>query len=392
MEIISVIVPIYNAQKYLENCIISILNQSYSNLEIILIDDGSTDGSGKICDAYKEKDARIKVIHKSNEGLVSARIEGIQISKGNLITFVDSDDVIEDDMYERMMEIYDSEKPDIISSGLKVVDECNNEILYEELDEAEEGIYNRAQIEKKILERMMWDEHKAKRAITSSVCTKIFKKKLLQEIVDKIDTKLTLGEDAAITYPCLALAKKIMIFHRSWYHYVYRENSMVRTKRIGDFEKIYLLKKCLENQFGEKSDIASIKYQIERYTKVFLNQSIQQLFQVDMVEVDYLFPYSVIPKGSRIVIYGAGRVGKSYWRCLKDDEYAEVVAIVDKNYMNVSLRAMSVESPCILQYCEYDFVLIAVNEEYMSNEIREVLKQQLVKPEKIIWKKPQYVG
>ncbi len=99
-DLISVIIPIYNVEQYLRQCLDSVINQTYKNLEIILVDDGSTDNSGKICDEYALKDARIKVIHKENGGVSSARNAGLDIAKGDYIGFVDSDDYIEKDMYE----------------------------------------------------------------------------------------------------------------------------------------------------------------------------------------------------------------------------------------------------------------------------------------------------
>ena len=97
---ISIIVPVYNVEKYLVQCLNSICNQTYKNLQIILVDDGSEDLSGKICDEYQEKDKRIHVIHKKNEGLSEARNVGVQMAMGKYVGFVDSDDWIELDMYE----------------------------------------------------------------------------------------------------------------------------------------------------------------------------------------------------------------------------------------------------------------------------------------------------
>ena len=99
-ELISIIVPVYNVEQYLDDCLISIINQTYKNIEIILIDDGSTDKSGKICDEYAKKDSRIIVIHKENGGVSSARNAGLRIAKGAYIGFVDPDDWIAEDMYE----------------------------------------------------------------------------------------------------------------------------------------------------------------------------------------------------------------------------------------------------------------------------------------------------
>ena len=102
-KLISVIVPVYNVEEYVEKCVLSIINQTYKNLEIILVDDGSTDNSGKICDEIAIKDNRIKVIHKKNGGLSDARNVGIDIAKGDYLGFVDSDDYIDPDMYSILL-------------------------------------------------------------------------------------------------------------------------------------------------------------------------------------------------------------------------------------------------------------------------------------------------
>ena len=121
---ISVIVPVYNVEPYLEEAIESVLNQTYTDLEIILVDDGSTDGSGKMCDRYEEKDSRIKVIHQENRGLSAARNVGIDICKGELIAFLDSDDAFCEDMLQKMSDA-------MLKSGADIV-ECNY-ALYREI-------------------------------------------------------------------------------------------------------------------------------------------------------------------------------------------------------------------------------------------------------------------
>lgn len=112
-ELISVIIPVYNVEKYLNQCIESIINQTYKNLEIILIDDGSTDNSGEICENYSKKDPRIKVIHQKNSGVSSARNKGIDIATGKYINFIDSDDYIEEDMIEYLYGLLQQENADI---------------------------------------------------------------------------------------------------------------------------------------------------------------------------------------------------------------------------------------------------------------------------------------
>lgn len=121
---ISVIVPIYNVEKYLSKCIESIISQTYKNIEIILVDDGSPDNCGIICDKYAQRDARIVVIHKENGGLSSARNAGLDVAKGDFIGFVDSDDWIEPTMYEEMLELMQSKNLDVVECGINLVSEA----------------------------------------------------------------------------------------------------------------------------------------------------------------------------------------------------------------------------------------------------------------------------
>ena len=126
MPKISIIVPVYNVEKYLEKCIDSILNQTFKDFELILVDDGSTDNSGNICDEYRKKDRRIKVIHKSNGGLSSARNAGLDIALGKFIAFVDSDDYIHHQMYEIMYSFIKNENADLCICNYEIVDDYYN--------------------------------------------------------------------------------------------------------------------------------------------------------------------------------------------------------------------------------------------------------------------------
>ena len=114
---ISVIVPVYNVEQYLPRCVESILAQTYENLEILLVDDGTKDNSGAICDAYARQDARVKAIHKKNGGLSSARNAGIDAATGEYLSFVDSDDWIEPDMYEKMMALMEKYGVRLVCAG-----------------------------------------------------------------------------------------------------------------------------------------------------------------------------------------------------------------------------------------------------------------------------------
>lgn len=126
-KLISIIVPVYNVEKYLKECIDSVISQTYKNLEIILVDDGSTDKSGEICDEYSKKDSRIKVIHKENGGLSDARNVALDIAKGEYIGFVDSDDYVEKDMFETLYKLAEEHNTEI--SSISFYKTLENEII-----------------------------------------------------------------------------------------------------------------------------------------------------------------------------------------------------------------------------------------------------------------------
>ena len=381
-KLLSVIVPVYNTDTYLTKCIESIVNQTYRTLEIILIDDGSTDKSGAICDQYADVDKRIKVVHKDNQGLVPARKQGLQMAQGEVVTFVDSDDWIEPDMYEEMMEIYERENVDLVSTGF-IIDDWDGRSIGSEHDLPKEGVYCAETIKNDIVPIMMWNEEYSRWTITSAVWNKLFRRELLKEVIQPLDNELTLGEDAAITYPFITMAEKIYIKNKSWYHYVMREKSMSRAFDFSVFEKIYRFKDYLTIFLERKNLLEELSMTLESYVRIFLNGAVKNIYAMDMERIFYLFPFEHIKKGSKIILYGAGSVGKSYWNCLQHSKYADVVAWVDGNYEKV--RNKFVQSPEIIEHVEADYIVICIENEKTANDIRNLLLEKDIKKEKIIW-------
>ena len=173
-SLISVIVPIYNVEKYLERCVDSIVNQTYRNLEIILVDDGSPDNCPKMCDDFAKKDSRIRVVHKKNGGLSDARNSGMKIASGECIVFVDSDDYVDCNMIAKMYDVMLKDDSDVVSCGVKWVDE-NGEVISEPtVDKNEILDTNEAMIEIIIdgkLKQHVWN--------------KMYKTELIQDILFK---------------------------------------------------------------------------------------------------------------------------------------------------------------------------------------------------------------
>lgn len=388
-RVLTVVVPVYNVSDHVGRCIESILKQTYRNLEIIIIDDGSTDDSGKICDSYAKKDKRIKVYHRENGGLVSVRKLGVSIATGEVITFVDSDDWIESDMYQCMMGIYlRDEYPDMVCSGMLYDWKDHTKIS---LDGMTEGNYERKTIVDTILPDLLYDPVMERRKITASVCNKLFRTLLLKEVIGIIDSGLTLGEDGTLVCCYASRANKISIVHKAWYHYVQREGSMVREYGLKSFERIYRLKKCIESGIEDVEINKKMRFQTEYYVENFLQGAIADVYQINLKKIAYVFPYESVPKGSRVVLYGAGIVGKSFWQCLRYGEYASVVAWVDRDYAVLQEQNLEVTSIDTIFQVIYDYVVIAVSDEKTAEEIRNVLLENGVSGKKIVWKKVKYV-
>lgn len=217
-DLISVIVPIYNVEKYLNKCLDSILNQTYQNLEVILINDGSPDKCSEICDEYAIKDARIRVVHKKNEGLSAARNSGIEIAKGEYIAFVDSDDYIHKEMYQilfKNMTKYDS---DISICGFKYV--------YSDLEESNES---ELENDKEIISVYSGREAIGNIYTVNNISTvvswnKLYKRTLFSNLRFKVGTK---HEDEFLIHRILSISNRVVYSNVKLYYYLQRDSSIM---------------------------------------------------------------------------------------------------------------------------------------------------------------------
>ena len=216
-ELISVIVPVYNVRPYLEKCFDSIARQSYQNLEIILVDDGSTDGSGELCEDLSKRDGRVRVIHKKNGGLGSARNAGMDAARGELLSFVDSDDWIEPGMYETLSGIMCRENAQIIACGIKRVSETG-EVSYYQDNLKERSVYTR--------EEALIELPKNER-LSNSMCNKLFRRETIQGL--HINEQIYY-EDNPFTPQCIARAERIAYTAEPFYCYFERTGSISRKK------------------------------------------------------------------------------------------------------------------------------------------------------------------
>ena len=224
---VSVTVPVYNVQNYLAKCIESVLAQTYKNFELILVDDGSTDCSSQICDCYQQKDSRIKVIHKDNGGLSSARNAGLDVSEGKYIYFLDSDDYIEPNLLEETISIMEDKQCDMVSFGMVKEDVHGNHI--------ENILYKPANIKiTKEEERMEFHlKHLLNYRMGWEACNRIFRCDIIREHgLRFISERKVFAEDLLFSFTYWLYAESCITLSTYHYHYVQRDSSLMGLSRI----------------------------------------------------------------------------------------------------------------------------------------------------------------
>lgn len=246
--LISVIVPIYNVEKYLARCVDSIINQTYKNLEIILVDDGSPDRCPQMCDDYAKKDSRIKVVHKNNGGLSDARNAGMVVATGEYISFIDSDDYVSDDFFECLLDVMNKENSDIA--------ECSVVKFYEDnrFDEFSDDLSVKTYDTQDAMSALI-----AENPFHQHVWNKLYKTELVKDIPYAVGK---LNEDEFWTYRVFGRANKVARINKTMYYYFQRSSSIMgvgyNIRRLDALEGKANRQKYIENNFPDLSTQAKI--------------------------------------------------------------------------------------------------------------------------------------
>lgn len=235
---LSIIIPVYNVEPYLACCLDSILAQTFTDLEVLLIDDGSTDASGAICDDYAKKDSRIRCFHKENGGHMSARQTGFRQASGEYVTFVDSDDWIAPSMYQTMYAAAKEYDTDVICCNYTAVTP-GKEI--KRLDFCSPGFYDKKQLEEKIYPNMLFSGSFFHYGISPSLCTKLFRRSLFEKHLFQVPLSLKLGEDGLAVYSCLLEASSVYFLPETFYYYRSSSSSLTHTMDRGRLAENHLL-------------------------------------------------------------------------------------------------------------------------------------------------------
>ena len=378
--LISVIVPIYNVEEYISECIESIIGQTYQNIQIILVDDGSKDQSGAICDQFALIDNRIEVIHQPNRGLVVARKRGLERAQGNYIGFVDGDDFVETNMYEKLLEEMQKSNADFVHSCFIKNGEAwiPFKKIVLNLTKAEE--------KEKIIRTAVFGNECY---LAPSIWSKLFKAHVIQECYSQVPDSAQYGEDLINLCVCIEKCNKVVLMDEAYYHYRYRGESITNEKNL----------KGLENVFTYYGNVCAVlsRYKCYEELKTLLMENVctnilrklRAISKYDFQIAQFYFADSNRLSGKRIVIYGAGAVGKDYYAQISRYTDCQIVAWVDaypEKYEYPHIKLLGVDR---LNTIRYDILLIAVKDVKMAQEISGSLRTQGIEEEKIFWSEPQ---
>lgn len=368
---ISVIIPIYNSQKHLCKCLDSVVNQTYKNLDIVLVDDGSTDGSGKTCDIYALKNSNIKVIHKENGGQSSARKAGMDYAIGDYITFMDSDDYIDIDAFEKILSQMDSDiMPEMIVYDL--IEEYENHVTIK-TNQFKAGVYDRNGIEKEILSQVLSFGSFFDFGILPNLVCKMIKRDYIQKREVDICHKVKFGEDADMVFQWLPFLKSIQIISYAPYHYNKRDDSMMgKTVQI---KEIILLQDDLKKAFLKSQWKQCLLKQLEDYIT----------FVLLLKAPDVILGENLCGGSSRIALYGAGGFGQSLYKTYHDS----IIMWVDQYYEYYLKKGLLVSdvAKLIEKQEQYDVIYIAIINTQLCEEIRRKLIKCGIKKKIIYFEK-----
>ena len=383
-ECISIIIPVYQSIKSLKKCVESVLWQTYNNIQLILVDDGSTDGSGAICDSYAKKYDNVETIHISNSGPVVARKKGLQIARGQYIGFVDSDDYIEPTMFEKLYNAIKADDSDFVHSWYWSVHSgnrvCELNVYKALLDLPDER--SRGNALKKLFLGFQYN-------ITPSMWSKLYKKKFLVENYAYIPENINFGEDLLLLFVCVANSRRISVSDCCEYNYVIKDNSLSHLNAEEMFFKeLHMLELLREinKKLNYPVNETELFEWIRERTVWLLSATTKKAAGVRGVQ--YYIKNIEKYREKKIVLYGLGMVGQDYLKQMERGGLNAPVALCDANCGDLFWGNLKVIKPVQLCDYDYDIILIAVLDEDCAKEIRRDLVSIGINDNCIIWEKP----
>lgn len=283
-ELISVVLPIYNVEKHLENCIKSVVNQTYKNLEIILIDDGSPDNCPKICDDWAEKDKRIKVVHKKNAGLGMARNSGIENATGEYICFFDSDDFIAEGTIEKAYNCIKKHSAEIVCFGFNSVDSDGN-LLGTFIPKSPKDSFEVDEVQNEFLPNLIYSFPDDGWSLNMSSCMAMFSMELIKKAGWRfVSEREIISEDVYSLLTLYSYVKKVAVLNEAFYFYRENDTSLSRTYREDRFERVI---HCYEQTASLCRRLGYVRETENRVGLLFLTNVVSSMKQLSASDLSF---------------------------------------------------------------------------------------------------------
>lgn len=384
MKKFSIVVPIFNVKNFINQCIDSLIGQDYSHLEIILVDDGSTDGSSDVCDEYKKKYNNIVVVHKNNGGLTSARRSGVNAATGDYVGFVDGDDWVDHDFLSDLYKALKDVDADIITSrGIREYENVIDKPILK--DGLETGVYDTNTPDLFVYRHMFSSCFDDKTCLNGAVWNKLFKREIISSVLNTMPDNVSgYMDDNVCLIGSLLKSAKLIVTDICKYHH--REHSAAFTyrKNAHAFSQINNAYLCLKSILEKSSYYADLYPLLCEHTSKRLIDAYNNFFEDTRFNIPvYYFKGNAVPIGSKVIIYGNGDVGKSYCTQFACDNRYNVVGMVDKYD-----KSNGVYSICDINTLEFDYVIIAIKNESVVHDVIPELKKIGIQEDKIVWESP----
>lgn len=368
MKLVSVIIPIYNLDAYLHQCVESVRRQTYVHLEIILVDDGSTDKAPELCEYFRKIDARVSVIRQRNSGLVAARKAGLKESRGEYIFYLDGDDWIDDTCIEEYVSSMTEFHVDVVIGDYKRDFLGASEIIRNQIAP---GYYDRTRIETEVLPVMVSHEGFFGHGLRTYSWGKLFKRSILFDLQLSVPNSISIAEDAAVVYPAINSAASIYISKTVSCNYRQRANSIL--KQSNPFEKeisdIAIAMRFLRRQLVNSSTDSDFLLQLQKYfVGLALIRSGGFLSAKEQYEKYQIF--GEIMPAARVAIYNSGSFGRQTYLQANAGKFVSISGWYDPDFRESRIIGMEVSDPADLAPENCDLILVPSLDQTVVRDVK----------------------
>lgn len=377
---ISVIVTAYNCERYLKQCLESIQDQTFSDFECILVNDGSTDDTEKICRSFCDADERFSLISQVNQGAFAARRTGLEEAKGKYVFVFDGDDFIRNDMFEVMVEVVSRDKSDVVICLKSIFDERKN------YSAGEPAILPDGKYEKsdgKIRVSLFYSDTGAE-GLSINLYDKLIRRKNLIRAYSNAESRLHYFEDAAVSVPVLLDAESVSIVNQPFYVYRQHGDSICHKQDERYLEQLNIFYAFMKKTLLDK-DAGDVIPKLERFLTEHVFFGLNYMMGLSVRIPFYVPDLSAFRQNEKILLYGAGMVGRDYYHFMKSFCPDRIAGWVDQRAEQLQKEGFPVIRPDQISTCPYDKILLAVMFEDGAEKIKESLMGMSIPGERIVW-------